>query len=132
MSDSMDSIQFTERAKEDPKLREFLEEVAEDVAKQVAVEKPQTFLTVTGVDILFGVAAYALYRLLKDYLDHHRAARETEILKRQAEVVTGLTEAGFPPELAQATAVSLLNGIAKRTEDDPALKKALEFIGKGK
>ena len=122
MPDSMDAIQFTQRAKKDPQLREFLEEVAEEVGKQVSVEKPETF-AVAGIDLLFGVAAYALYRFVKDYLD-------SKTLKRQAEVIKMLIEAGFPLELAKTTVVALLKRIAKRTADDPALKKAFDLIGK--
>lgn len=129
MSDSMDAMQFTQRAKEDPHLCAFLKEVAEEVDKQISVEKPGAF-GITGVDILFGVAAYALYRFVKDYLDHRRAVREAEILKKQAEVIAALTKEKIPPEMAKTTVVELLERIAKRTADDPVLKKAFNLVGK--
>lgn len=126
MFTEMDAMQFEQRAREEKQLCAFLQEVAEDAAKQLSVEDSQRFdVTITGVGILFGVAAYALYRLVKDYLD-------AKILKKQAEVIKMLIEAGFPPELARATVISLLDRTAKRIEDDPVFKKAIDLVGKGK
>jgi hypothetical protein len=53
-----------------------------------------------------------------------------DIAKQQAQVIADLIDAGFPPKGARATAVALLKGIAKRTVDDPVLKKALAMAGK--
>lgn len=127
----MDAIEFDQHARQDLELRAFLREVAEDVAQQISVEEPQRF-AVTGVDILLGLAAYALYRWAKDYFDHRRALQELDIAKQQSQLIEGLIEDGFPPKDAQATAMALLKGIAKRTADDPALKTARAFVGKGK
>lgn len=127
----MDAIEFDQHARQDPQLMAFLREVAEDVAQQISVEEPQRF-AVTGVDILLGLVAYALYRWAKDYFDHRRALQEIDIAKQQSQLIKGLIEDGFPPKDAQATAMALLKGIAKRTEDDPALKTARAFVGKGK
>ena len=82
------------------------------------------------MDLLLGLVAYALYRLAKDYLDHRRALHEVDIAEQQAQVIADLFDAGFPPKDARATAVALLKGIAKRTGDDPVLKKALAMAGK--
>jgi hypothetical protein len=126
----MDSLQFEQQAREDPHISAFLREVAEDAAQHIAVEEPQRFITITGVDLLLGLVAYALYRLVKDYLDHRRALHEVDIAEQQAQVIADLIDAGFPPKDARATAVALLKGIAKRTGDDPVLKKALAMAGK--
>ena len=125
----MDSVEFEQLAREDPHRWAFLQEVAEKAGKQVSVEEPQRFAT--GVEIFIGIAAYALFRWAKDYFDHRRALNETEILRQQAQVITTLTQEDFPPELAQATVVKLLEGIAKRTKDDPVLQRALDLVGKG-
>ena len=100
----MDAMQFARRAKEDPQLRPFLQEVADDVDKQVSVEEPEQF-TVTGVDFLFFVAAYALFRWLKDYFDRRKEMYVTEMVERQADVVVALTKEGIPPKVAQAVVV---------------------------
>jgi hypothetical protein len=128
----MDALQFQHHARGDEPLRTFLQEIADEVAPQVAAEQPDRYLTVTGADLLFSLAAYALYRFLKDYFDHRRARHEAELLQQQQQVVAALIQDGFPPKEAQATVVALLKGIAKRTEDDPALKTALGLLGKDK
>jgi len=126
----MDSLQFEQQAREDPHISAFLREVAEDAAQDIAVEEPQRFITITGVDLLLGLVAYALYRLVKDSLDHRRALHEVDIAEQQAQVIADLIDAGFPPKDAQAAAVALLKGIAKRTGDDPVLKKVSTLVGK--
>jgi hypothetical protein len=126
----MDAMQFEQQAKADSQLRDFLTEVAEEVAEQVAVEAPERFVTVTGADMLFSVAAYALFRWAKDFFDNRRARNETAVAQQQQELIAALIVDGFPPKEAQAAAIALLNGIAKRTQDDPALKKAQALLGK--
>jgi hypothetical protein len=119
----MDATAFEQHARQDPQLEAFLREVAEDVAQQISIEEPQRF-AVTGVDILLGLAAYALYRWAKDYFDHRRALHEIDVAKQQVQLIEGLIADGFPLKDAQATAAALLKGIAKRTGDDPALQTA--------
>jgi hypothetical protein len=126
----MDAIEFEQHAGTDPEIRAFLREVAEDVAQQVSVEEPQRF-AVTGVDILLGLAAYALYRWAKDYFDHRRALHEIDVAKQQAQLIESLITAGFPAKDAQAAAVALLKGIAGRAVDDSALKTARALVGEG-
>ena len=127
----MDAVQFQQQAREDEALRRVLREVAEDASEASALEEePQRY--VTGADVLFGVVAYALYRWLKDVFDHQRALREVEVLRRQEQVIADLIREGFPPKQAQAAVVALLKAIAKRTDDDPALKTARRLLGPGK
>ena len=80
-------------------------------------------------EILIGIAAYALYRFLKDYFDQKRALNEVEVLKKQEEVISALIDDGFPPEDAQAVTTAMLHNIAKRSADDPVLKKATGLLG---
>ncbi len=127
----MDAIQFAQHTKQDQQLNSFLKEIAEDASKQIAIEEPQRYLTVTGVDILIAIAAYALYRWLKDYFDHRRALNEIEILKQQERIIAALIKDGFPPKDAQTVTVALLKRIAQRSADDPLLKAAAGLIGKG-
>lgn len=124
----MDAAEFTQQAKEDPQLNAFLTEIAEEAGERISIEEP-THYTVTGVDILIALAAYALYRFLKDYFDKRRALNEVEILKKEEEVIAALIEDGFYPKDAQAVTVSLLENIAKRSTDDPVFKKAVGLLG---
>jgi len=111
-------------------LSAFLREVAEETAQQVSLEEPQSYITVTGVDLLFTVSAYALFRWAKDAFDHRRALNEAEIARQQEQLIAALIQDGFPPDKAQAVVTTLLKNIAVRTQDDPAIKKALSLLGK--
>jgi hypothetical protein len=120
---------FEHQATTDPQLQAFLHEVAEHVAHEIAVDEPQRS-AVTGVDILLGLVAYALYRWAKDYFDHRRALRELDIATQQAQLIEDLIKAGFPRKDAQAAAIALLKGVATRTADDPALATARPRVGR--
>ena len=85
----MDVMHFEQHARQDPQLCAFLQEAAVDAAQQLSITKPQRFATVTGVDLLFGLVAYTLYRLAKDALDHRRALNETYIAKYKSPLKGG-------------------------------------------
>jgi hypothetical protein len=120
----MDAVQFQQRAREDERLRTFLDGVAADAAQEgeVEAEEPQRF--VTGTEFLFAVAAYALYRWLKDFFDHRRALDDAALLERQEQVIAALIQDGFPPKEARATVLALHKALTDRGGDDPALKAA--------
>ena len=126
----MDATSFTEHAKLDPPLAGFLKAVAEDAGGQLQVQEPQRYIAIGGADILIAVAAYALYRYLKDYFDRRRALNEVEIARQQERLIAALIEDGFPPDQAQVVAGALLKQIAERGADDPALKTATGLLGK--
>jgi hypothetical protein len=129
----MDAVQFQQKAKEDAALRAFLEEVAGNAAEGAGaeVEEPQRYVTVTGVDFLFTTAAYVLFRWLKDELDNRRARRELDLAKEQQRFIAEIAH-DLPPKEALAVFNALLKAIAKRTENDPALKAARAFLGTSK
>jgi hypothetical protein len=126
----LDAIQFTQFGKEDPQLNSLLSEVAIEAGDQVEFDDTQRY-AVTGVDILVAIAAYALYRFLKDFFDYRRGLNEVELLRKQEEVISALIEDGFPPEQAKAVTVALLKQISKRGADDPAIKAAASILGLG-
>jgi hypothetical protein len=92
------------------------------------LDAPDRYLTVTGADLLLTLVAYALYRWVKDSLDHRRALNETEALERRARVVADLAAGGVPAEDAQKVVTALSEAIAKRTEGDPALEAARALL----
>ena len=127
----MNAKEFTQAAKHEPQLNAFLEEIAKELASRVPHDEAQRYVTVTGVDVLIAIGAYALYRWLKDYFDHRRALNEAEILKQQETIVSALIKDGFPPKEAKAVTVALLKGIARRNSDDIVLRTAVRLMGKG-
>jgi hypothetical protein len=118
----MDATQFLQKAEEDAALRAFLEEVAGD-----AVERTRAGAEMAK--ILFGVASYALYLWLTDELFHRRARDEVELDKQQRQLTAALIGDGFSMWDASVVGDALPKAIAKRNEDDPALKVARAFLG---
>lgn len=126
----MDATQFMQQARQDEQISALLQDVASEATTQVEVDTPDSYM-VTGVDILIAMAAYALFRLLKDYFDQKRALNEVAVLKEQQKIVTSLIEDGFKPKEAVAVTDALLDRIAKRGKDDPAMKAALKMFESG-
>jgi hypothetical protein len=118
----MDTTQFLQKAEEDAALRAFLEEVVGD-----AVERTRAGAEIAN--ILFAVASYGLYLWLTDELFHRRARDEVELDKQQRQLTALLIGNGFSMWDAAVIGDALLNGIAKRNEDDPALQVARAFLG---
>lgn len=109
----------------------FLQEVLNDIPSAKVKEEHDRMLVVGGLDALFVIAAYALFRWAKDYLDNSRATRETDLAKYQQELISKLITEGFSRKEATATTQSLLDKISKRAaESDPALQKVLSLINK--
>jgi hypothetical protein len=126
----MDAMEFEEQARQDAEIRAFLEEVAGQAAPEMSEGPPQRF-TLGGLEFAIPIVSYALYRYLKDFFDHHRALKETEVAGEQAKLIAVLIADGFPPKDAQAAAIALVNGVAARAEKkDPVLEKSLALFGK--
>lgn len=126
----MDFSQFEQQATEDTQVSALVQEVAGELGSQVPTDGTGRY--VVGVDdVLISLAAYALFRWAKDYFDYKRAQNETEIAERRARIIQGLVADGFEPEKAEAVTEGLFKQIAKRTEDDPVLQKAVKLIGTG-
>ena len=127
----MNAAQFMQQAQEDPQLNGFLKDVAAEAGQEVQMEEPQNY-TIGGLEILIAVAAYALFRFLKDYFDHQRGLKEVDVAMHQEKLVDALIKDGFKPKEAVAVTGALLNRIAKRGQDDPAFQTAIGLIGTGK
>jgi hypothetical protein len=124
----MDAKEFEEIAREHPQIQALLQEVVDEVDSQIALVDTER-LIFPGDEVLIGIAAYALFRWTKGYLDHRRALNEVEVLRQQQQVIAALIQDGFSPEQAQAVVAALLGNIARRSGDDPALKAAFALIG---
>ena len=126
----MDFPQFEKQIGGDDTLSTLILEVAREIGTQIPTEGTGRYVAVAD-DVLISLAAYALFRWAKDYFDYRRAQNETEIAERRVRIIQGLVADGFEPEKAQAVTEGLLKQIAKRTEDDPVLQKAVKLIGTG-
>src|SRR5260370_20416607 len=125
----MDAIQFSQLAQQDQALSPFLQQVAAEAAREVSPKGRDRSVTLTGM--LCGIAAYALYRWLKNYFDHERGWQVAELRKQMEKEIGELVKKGFPPKEARATVIALSNTIAKSSPNDPAIKAALALVTAG-
>jgi fucose permease len=127
----MDFKEFQQQVVEQKQLNSFLQETAAESMKSLLTEESRRSFTVTGMELLFAIATYALYRLAKEFFDNRRALNEVKIAMQQEKLISSLIKDGFPHKEAHIVAVTLLKGISKRTEDDPALKEAFAILERG-
>jgi hypothetical protein len=129
----MDAHDFPQLASADESLRKFLQDVAAEASPHVETVPPQQYATIGGLDFLGMVAAYALFRWCKIYLDHRRQQSELDLARQQLQIVREVAEQdGLPADKVRPVVEKLLDKISKRSADDPALQAALKLIGKGK
>jgi anti-sigma-K factor RskA len=125
----MDEMQFERQVRADPELRAFVDGMAREAGQELTLEEPGR--KVTGVEVLFGLAAYALFRRVKDTLDDERTGKETDEIAWRAAIVAELVAKGIPPKDAQTTVLKVSEQVARRSKDDPILKKVLAWVGLG-
>ena len=98
----MDAIQFSQRALQDENLRLFLQEVADEAARDISPKGRDRSITLASM--LCGIAAYALYRWLKNYFDKERGWQQAELRQQmELEIEDLIQNGGFPPKEARAT-----------------------------
>ena len=123
----MDATQFAEHTQGDAQVVEL----ARDIAARMETDgaSPGERQYAFGVDdALIGLAVYVLWRWSKDTFDHQRARNETEIAEQRVRLVRSLISDGFEPGQAAKATQALLAQIAKRTEDDAAIQKAIGLL----
>jgi len=132
----MDSVEVERIIKTDSDLCPFVMEVAEEAAEylgeSVSIQPIEGSIRfpITGLDMLFCVAAYTLYRLVRDAFDNRRALADIDIAKQQIKLIATLRKLGYTPKQAEAVVTALLKKIKERAEDDPILKKAVSLFCK--
>jgi hypothetical protein len=127
----MEFNDFESQIREDKQLSGFVQDVLKHIPSTKTKEKSDRMIVVSGLDALFVMAAYALFRWAKDYLDYKRATNEINTAKYQEQLIAKLIEDGFAPKESAIVTKSLLDNISKRAnENDPALQKALSMIKK--
>ena len=103
-------------------LADYLGEVAQE-ADQDQIRNRSVALT-----LLFGVAAYAMYRMAKNYFDHQRGLGEAELRQLMLDQVEVLVEAKWTRDKALAAVQAVSKDIASLPPDSPALKAALTLL----
>lgn len=116
--------QFRGRAELNETVADYLDEVAQQASPDQAHRS-------VGLDMLFGLAAYALYRQAKNYLDHRRGLIEAELNEKMLDQVETLVSGGWDREKALAAVLAVNKEVATLRPDSPALKEALALLGAG-
>jgi hypothetical protein len=120
----MNAEQFCQHAAVNQTLADYLDKVAKEA-------RPKRANRSFALEALFGVAAYALYRLAKNYLDHQRGLNEAELREQMLGQVRTLEANGWDKDKALATVMKVAKEVATLRPDSPALKDTLEVLGKG-
>jgi hypothetical protein len=102
---------------------DYLDEVAQ---KADADQADRTM----GIEALFAVAAYALYRLAKNYCDHQRALAEAELRDQMLDQVEGLVQRGWNRDKALASVLQVSKEISTLRSDSAIVKAAMTILGK--
>lgn len=120
----MNPEQFRKQAELNQTVADYLDEVAQG-ANSVQADRSM------ALGMLFGVAAYALYRLAKNYFDHQRGLDEAELRQQMLEEVETLVGSGWDREKALAAVLNVTKEVATLRPDSPALKAALALLKGG-
>jgi len=119
----MDAELFRKNAELNGELADYLDEFAQAAA-------PTQGQRTVGLDALFLVASYALFRLSKNYFDHQRGLSEAELRQKMLDQVDVLVKAGWGHDAALGVIQQVSKDIATLRADSPILKAALELFQK--
>ena len=117
----MNAEQFRKGAEVNETLRMYLDEVEQDA-------DPDNGERSFALSALFSVAAYALYRLAKNYFDLQRGLDEAELRQAMLQEVEHLVQNGWGRDKALAAVQKVSKDIATLRPDSPALNAALALL----
>jgi len=122
----MDITQFDAHLRGDPDTLALARELATEY-QELGLADGQGQYT-TGVDLLVGMAAMALYTYAKDRLAHKRKMEDMAVVEWQTRLIGELTDKGLPPEKAATTVKGLYNVVSKHQGKDLPLQKIMGMI----
>jgi hypothetical protein len=117
----VDFEQFCQHAKLDQNVADYLDDIAQTA-------DPNHAHRTVGLDVLFVMAAYALYRLAKNYFDHQRGLAEAELRRQLLDQVEALVKGGWSRDEALAAALAVSKEVATLRPDSPAVKGAIALL----
>ncbi len=120
----MDAEEFSKQAELNQGLADYIDEVAQ-------AADPDEGNRAIGFEAIFFVAAYALFRMAKNYFDHKRGLIEADLRQKMLDQVDGLVQKGWGRDKALAAVQSISKDVATLRSDSPALKAALDLLAKG-
>jgi len=121
-----DISQFDARLRADTETLALARELAAEFETQGLADGEGQYTT--GVDLLLGMAAMALYTYAKDRLTHKRKMEDMAVVEWQTRLIADLTDKGLPPEKAVTTVKGLYNVVSKRPDKELPLQKIVAMI----
>jgi hypothetical protein len=115
---------FQERAAVEQGIADYLE----GVTRRIDQDDGQRSLAVSA---LFGVAAYALYRLAKNYFDYQRGLDEADLRQVMLQEVEVLVQKGWGRDKALTAVQKVSKEIASLRPDSPAVTAAIKLLKQG-
>jgi hypothetical protein len=82
------------------------------------------------ITALFGAAAYAVYRMAKNYFDHQRGLGEAELRELMLEQVEELVRQGWGREKALEAVLKISKDVASLRPENPIVKAALSLLNR--
>ncbi|QJW94805.1 hypothetical protein [Frigoriglobus tundricola] len=119
----MDRTQFTLQAKRNEVLAAYLDEVAQGATASGH--------RAAGAGLLIGVAAYALYRLVRNYFDHQKGLQEAELRQLLLQEVDNLVQKGWDKDKALAAVLEVSKAVTALSPDDPVIQAGMTIIKGG-
>lgn len=117
----MSPEQFEQRAALDQTLADYLDELAQEA-------DPDQGHRSVALGLLFGMAAYALYRLAKNHFDYQRGLNEAELRQLMLDQVDALILKGWGRDKALVAVQAVSKDVANLRPDSPALQAALALL----
>ncbi len=123
--DVMSPEEFRGEAELNTTVSNYLDRVAQKADPKVIRDRS------VALTLLFGVAAYALYRKAKNHFDHQRGLDEAELRQIMLDQADALVQKGWAPDKALEAIETVSKDVAGLRPDSPVLKAALAVLGNG-
>lgn len=115
--------EFAIQADNDPNAAALILAVAQKAGDGAKSALPPSYSGLETAAV--GLAAYALYRWLKNYFDRKRGIDDLDMAKKQLQLVADLEKEGVARASAEKTVASMLTEIRDRGLTDPAVQTLL-------
>jgi hypothetical protein len=117
----MNAVEFRSRAEMSQPLADYLDEVAQQSETR---DGERTVV----VDLLFVLAAHALYVYARNYLDHKRGLDQAELRAKMLEQVDHLVGEGYARDEALAAVSAVSKIVETHPPDDSLLTTAIGLL----
>ena len=116
----MDFQTFRTRVERDQAIADYID----DLTQQASGVDDRS----VGLDVLFGIIAYALYRRVKNHYDYQRGLRDADLRHGLEAEVQALVEHGWKQDAALKAVVRIDETVTKLPPEDPIVRAGLALL----